>query len=98
MKKTLSIILAILMIVTTIPFAFAADNYVAKITANGETTYYETFPDISKDYRNTAITVDLLTDVEYEPPIPKLPPLFKELELYKSAPSPKVKFKPIDSV
>ena len=67
MKKILSIILAVLMIATTIPFAFAADDYVAKITANGETTYYETFPDISKDYRNTAITVDLLTDVEYNP-------------------------------
>ena len=66
MKKTLSIILAILMIVTTIPFAFAAeDDYVAAITIDGETTYYETFPDVRNLYRNTEITIDLLADVEY---------------------------------
>ena len=66
LKKTLSIIVAILMIVTTIPFAFAAeDDYVAAITIDGETTYYETFPDVRNLYRNTEITIDLLADVEY---------------------------------
>ena len=66
MKKTLSIILAIIMIVTTIPFAFAAeDDYVAAITIGGETTYYETFPDVRNLYRDTEITIDLLADVEY---------------------------------
>ena len=44
MKKTLSIILAILMIVTTIPMAFAADDAsVASLTAtDGTITYYAT--------------------------------------------------------
>ena len=38
MKKTLSIILAILMIVTTIPFAFAADDYAVVDTEAGTVT------------------------------------------------------------
>ena len=38
MKKTLSIILAILMIVTTMPFAFAADDYAVVDTEAGTVT------------------------------------------------------------
>ena len=38
MKKTLSIILAILMIVTTVPFAFAADDYAVVDTEAGTVT------------------------------------------------------------
>ncbi|MBQ4349392.1 MAG: hypothetical protein IJC79_07250, partial [Clostridia bacterium] len=39
MKKTLSIILAILMIVTTVPFAFAAEDYTYDEATDTYTVY-----------------------------------------------------------